>query len=87
MHMVAGQHSCFNPACSLMQLELAIGVAAQQLHLSWMARPRCESAIASLAKLMWRMSATLSLPSLTTEERERSLQPGSKQAGGQRLQQ
>ena len=27
----------------------------------------------SRAKLMWRMSATLSLPSLTADERERSL--------------
>ena len=49
--------------------------------LSCMARPRFESEIASLVKLMWRMSATLSLPSLTAEDRERSLRAGRVQAG------
>ena len=51
-------------------------------RLSWMARPRCESAMARRAKDRCRMSATLSLPSLTAAERERSLGWG-REGGGQ----
>lgn len=47
-----------------------------------MAKPRCESLMASRATLMWRMSPALSLPSLTAEERERSLRQRGRAAQG-----